>query len=72
MAVRPGKVGVALEGSEADVVDEQGKSVRRAWVGAWCCGGPILACCETVWGDPARYERDWQQIPGCYVTGDVA
>jgi acetyl-CoA synthetase len=27
MAVRPGKVGVALEGSEADVVDEQGKSV---------------------------------------------
>jgi acetyl-CoA synthetase len=27
---------------------------------------------RTVWGDPARYERDWQQIPGCYVTGDVA
>jgi acetyl-CoA synthetase len=27
---------------------------------------------RTVWGDPARYERDWQQVPGCYVTGDVA
>ena len=23
-------------------------------------------------GRSARYERDWQQIPGCYVTGDVA
>ncbi len=25
-----------------------------------------------MWRDPARYERDWQVIPGCYVTGDVA
>ncbi len=21
---------------------------------------------------PERYERDWQVIPGCYITGDVA
>jgi acetyl-CoA synthetase len=27
---------------------------------------------RTVWGDPARYERDWQVIPGYYITGDVA
>jgi hypothetical protein len=27
---------------------------------------------HTVWRDPARYERDWQIVPGCYVTGDVA
>ncbi len=27
---------------------------------------------RTVWRDPARYERDWLQIPGCYVTGNVA
>jgi acetyl-CoA synthetase len=27
---------------------------------------------RTVWGDASRYERDWQLIPGCYVTGDVA
>jgi acetyl-CoA synthetase len=27
---------------------------------------------RTVWGDAARYERDWREVPGCYITGDVA
>jgi len=27
---------------------------------------------RTAWNDDARYERDWQQIEGAYVTGDVA
>jgi acetyl-CoA synthetase len=72
MAVRPGKVGVALEGSEADVVDEQGKSVPPGVGGRLVLRRPYPCMLRTVWGDPARYERDWQQIPGCYVTGDVA
>jgi len=72
MAVRPGKVGVALEGSEADVVDEQGKSVPPGIGGRLVLRRPYPCMLRTVWGDPARYERDWQQIPGCYVTGDVA
>lgn len=33
---------------------------------------PFPHMLRTVWRDPARYERDWQTIPGCYVTGDVA
>ena len=33
---------------------------------------PFPHMLRTVWRDPARYERDWQVIPGCYVTGDVA
>jgi acetyl-CoA synthetase len=72
MAVRPGKVGIALEGSEADVVDEQGKSVPPGVGGRLVLRRPYPCMLRTVWGDPARYERDWQQIPGCYVTGDVA
>jgi acetyl-CoA synthetase len=72
MAVRPGKVGVALEGSDADVVDEQGKSVPPGVGGRLVLKRPYPCMLRTVWGDPARYERDWQQIPGCYVTGDVA
>jgi acetyl-CoA synthetase len=72
MAVRPGKVGVALQGSEADVVDEQGKSVPPGVGGRLVLRRPYPCMLRTVWGDPARYERDWQQIPGCYVTGDVA
>jgi acetyl-CoA synthetase len=27
---------------------------------------------RTAWKDHPRYERDWKQIPGMYVTGDVA
>jgi acetyl-CoA synthetase len=27
---------------------------------------------RTAYNDHARYERDWKQIPGMYVTGDVA
>ena len=33
---------------------------------------PFPHMLRTVWGDAARYERDWQLIPGSYVTGDVA
>lgn len=33
---------------------------------------PFPCMLRTVWGNAARYERDWQQIPGYYVTGDVA
>ncbi len=72
MAVRPGKVGVALEGSAADVVDEQGKPVPPGVGGRLVLKRPYPCMLRTVWGDAARYERDWQQIPGCYVTGDVA
>ena len=72
MAVRPGKVGVALEGSDADVVDEQGNPVPPGVGGRLVLKRPYPCMLRTVWGDPARYERDWQQIPGCYVTGDVA
>jgi acetyl-CoA synthetase len=27
---------------------------------------------STIWGDPARAERDWQDVPNAYVTGDLA
>jgi acetyl-CoA synthetase len=70
--VRPGKAGVALPGSEADVVDEQGKSVPPGTGGRLVLKRPYPCMLRTVWGDPERYERDWKQIPGCYVTGDVA
>jgi len=72
MAVRPGKAGLALQGSEVDVVDEQGKSVPSGVGGRLVLKRPYPCMLRTVWGDPARYERDWEQIPGCYVTGDVA
>jgi acetyl-CoA synthetase len=72
MAMRPGKVGVALPGCEADVVDENGKSCAPGVGGRLVLKRPFPYMLRTVWRNPARYERDWQQVPGCYVTGDVA
>jgi acetyl-CoA synthetase len=72
MAMRPGKVGVAMPGVEADVLDENGKSVPPGVGGRLVLKRPFPHMLRTVWNDPERYERDWQVIPGCYVTGDVA
>ena len=72
MAMRPGKVGVAVPGAEADVVDESGKPAAPGVGGRLVLKRPFPHMLRTVWRNPARYERDWQQIPGCYVTGDVA
>jgi acetyl-CoA synthetase len=72
MAMRPGKVGIAVPGAEADVVDEDGKPVPPNVGGRLVLKRPFPCMLRTVWGDPARYERDWQHFPGCYVTGDVA
>ncbi|HZQ68857.1 MAG TPA: acetate--CoA ligase [Terriglobales bacterium] len=72
MAMRPGKAGVSLPGCEADVVDEEGRPTPAGVGGRLVLKRPYPCMLRTVWRNPARYERDWQQIPGCYVTGDVA
>ncbi|MGC2258108.1 MAG: acetate--CoA ligase [Candidatus Sulfotelmatobacter sp.] len=72
MAMRPGRVGVAVPGAEADVLDENGKSALPGTGGRLVLKRPFPHMLRTVWRDPARYERDWQVIPGCHVTGDVA
>jgi len=71
-AMRPGKCGVNVPGSEADVVDNEGKPVAPGVGGRLVLKRPFPYMLRTVWGDAARYERDWQVIPGCYITGDVA
>ncbi len=72
MAMRPGKVGVAVPGAEADVLDEDGKSAAPNVGGRLVLKRPFPCMLRTVWRDPARYERDWKYFHGCYVTGDVA
>ena len=72
MAMRPGKCGIALPGAEVDVVDENGKTVL-AWNWWKTCTSSSLSCDDAYrYGDRQRYEREWQKIPGCYTTGDVA
>lgn len=70
--MRPGKAGRALPGTEFDVVDEEGKSAAPGVGGRLVLKRPFPCMLRTVWNNPPRYERDWQQVPGCYITGDVA
>jgi len=72
MPYRAGKAGIPLAGVRADVVDREGKSVGTNERGLLVLRGPFPHMMRTVWGDDARYEREWKQIPGCYVTGDIA
>ncbi len=71
-AMRPGKCGVSVPGSDADVVDTEGKPVPPGVGGRLVLKRPFPYMLRTVWGDASRYERDWKVIPGCYITGDVA
>ncbi|HWR15982.1 MAG TPA: acetate--CoA ligase [Terriglobales bacterium] len=72
MAMRPGKCGIALPGADIDVVDENGKAVPPGAGGRLVLKRPFPTMMRTIWGDPERYEREWQKIPGLYMTGDVA
>jgi acetyl-CoA synthetase len=70
--VRPGKVGKPLPGVFADVVDKDGNSLPDGHGGLLVLRRPLPYMLRTVWGDHARYEKYWQQIPGCYTCGDIA
>jgi acetyl-CoA synthetase len=72
MAMREGKAGVALAGVEAAIVDADGNEVEPHIGGRLILRRPFPSMMRTVWNDPARYERMWKQIEGCYVSGDVA
>jgi acetyl-CoA synthetase len=72
MATRPGKAGVALPGVEADVLDTEGKSAPPNVGGRLVLKRTFPQMMRTVWKNDERWARDWKDIPGCYVTGDVA
>jgi acetyl-CoA synthetase len=72
MPYRTGKAGIPLAGVTADVVDSEGKSVGINVRGRLVLKGPFPHMMRTAWNDDERYERDWQQIEGAYVTGDFA
>jgi acetyl-CoA synthetase len=69
---RPGKVGKPLPGIVADVVDQEGNSLGDNKGGLLVLRRPVPYMLRTVWNDHSRYEKYWQQIPGCYAAGDIA
>lgn len=59
-------------GMAADVVDEQGRSVRNQ-VGELVVRAPWIGMTRGFWKDPERYEATyWSRFPGIWVHGDFA
>jgi acetyl-CoA synthetase len=71
--LKPGSATLAFPGVEADVVDEQGRSVPLGGGGYLVLKRPWPAMARTIWGDPERYVQNyWSRFPGMYFTGDGA
>ena len=73
MTVKPGRVGKVLPGAVMDIVDREGQPITEPNKGGLLViKRPFPHFYRTVYGDPERYARDWNIIPGYYFTGDVA
>jgi acetyl-CoA synthetase len=70
--LRPCSFAGPLPGMAADVVDEQGRSVRGE-VGELVVRGPWPGMTRGFWGSRERYlETYWSRFPGIWVHGDWA
>jgi acetyl-CoA synthetase len=70
---KPGSATLPFFGVDAAVVDETGKEVPANVGGKLIIRRPWPSMLRTIWGDKARYEKQyWSEFPGVYVTGDGA
>jgi acetyl-CoA synthetase len=72
--LKPGSATFPFPGIEADVVDENGKSVELGRGGYLVLTHPWPAIARTIWGDPERYVQTYfgKFGPTVYVAGDGA
>jgi acetyl-CoA synthetase len=70
---KPGSATLPFFGVEAAVVDETGKEAPPNVGGKLIIRKPWPSMLRTIWGDEARYEKQyWSDFPGYYFTGDGA
>jgi acetyl-CoA synthetase len=70
--LKPCAFSAPCPGIAADVVDEDGRSVRGQ-VGELVIRAPWIGMTRGFWGDPQRYEDAyWSRWPGLWVHGDWA
>ncbi|MGQ9478181.1 MAG: acetate--CoA ligase [Candidatus Bipolaricaulia bacterium] len=69
---KPGSATFPFPGVEAEIVDKDGNPVPPGRGGYLAITRPWPAMLRTIYGDPARYEKYWNQVPGIYFTGDGA
>jgi len=71
--LKPGSGTRPYFGQAADVVDEQGNSVKDDEEGYLVLKNPWPAMLRTIYKDPDRYVKQyWSKNPGLYTTGDSA
>ena len=69
---KPGSFAGPLPGMDADVVDEQGRSLRGQ-VGELAIRKPWIGMTRGFWRDPQRYlQTYWSRLPNVWVHGDWA
>jgi acetyl-CoA synthetase len=74
-ATKPGSCTLPLPGIDADIVDEQGRSVTRPGAGGYLViRKPWPSLARTIWGDNKRYlETYWKKFRNrYYLAGDGA
>jgi acetyl-CoA synthetase len=70
--LKPGSTTIPFPGIEADVVDEDGKSVKVG-AGYLVIKNPWPSMLRGIYGDRKRFvETYWSKYPGIYFTGDGA
>jgi len=70
--LKPGSATKPFPGIVADIVDENGKTIREG-AGYLVLKTPWPSMLRTIYGDPKRYvDQYWSRFPGLYFTGDGA
>ena len=73
LPIKPGSATIPLPGVDADVVDDEGKTVSSGVEGTFVIRRPFPGLTPTLWRDHDRYvESYWNRFPGAYTTGDAA
>jgi acetyl-CoA synthetase len=72
--LKPGSATLPFPGIQADIYDEQGRSVGLGEGGYLVLTRPWPAIARTIWGDPDRYVQTYfsRYGPEVYVAGDGA
>jgi acetyl-CoA synthetase len=70
---KPGSATFPFPGIEADVVDNEGRSVPLGGGGYLVLKRPWPSMLRGIYGDPERYKQTyWSRFPGMYFAGDGA
>ena len=73
LPIKPGSAAIPLPGVDADIVDDEGRSVPPGIEGTFVIRRPFPGLTPTLWRDQKRYvENYWSRFPGAYTTGDAA